>query len=88
MPQYLPMAEFLNGKLIGHNTSIEAIRTVAPAAEPHIMHTEGMELGVKKLEAGLEEIHTWLQISAEMLDRRLFSFPQWLELFGKWKKSK
>lgn len=87
-PQYLPMAEYLNGKPALHDTSIEAIKSVVPAPDDYATQVEEIKPEAEKLESGLEEIHTWLQISAKMLDCRAFSFLEWLELFNKWKKNK
>jgi len=89
-PNFLALAESMNGKEIDFETSRQAICT-------HVFeHIDGKTIGKNMgvtifasitFQTEMQLFNSWVQTHESQLDKKFFDFGAWKELFAKWRKT-
>lgn len=86
-PQYLDLAEKLNGQPVDFNTSRAAVLTYVAEKLDGVDFPRGLAakaIDSQEFQLKLQLFHIWTQLHEEQLDQGFLDFGSWLRLFGEW----
>lgn len=89
-PHLFPLVEELNGKVIDHDTSRQAICTYIATGVEGTRMRDGMPstvFGSSTFQNEMQLFGIWVQTHEEQLDRGFLDFAMWKGLFAEWRNS-